>query len=191
MRKSLLLIAIVFTSAITGSAFAQPNIQIYFDDGLTLGSANCPNAPIGTVMDTLYVVANNFDAWISAVEFQVFYPPQLFFVADNLDTPLSIGSSPTGISIAWATPKSCFGSTVLAQVLVIWQCNDCVSIVGGVPNPDAPIDIGPNPGQNLTAARAVEWPNQTTFDIVGMRSLICATVPVEETTWGQIKALYN
>ena len=185
MRKSLLLIAIVFTIAINGSAYAQPNIQVYFDDGLTLGSANCPSAPIGTIPATLYVVANNFDAWISAVEFQVLYPPQLFFVADNLDTPIVLGNTATGITIGWQVPKSCFGSTVLAQVIVTWQCNDCVG------NLDAPIDVVAHPQQGLQYARAVQWPDETTFDIVGMLSLICATTPVEETTWGQIKSLYH
>ena len=183
MRKSLLLIAIVFTIAINGSAYAQPNIMVFFDEDLTLGAANCPSAPIGSVPATLYVVANNFDAWITAVEFQIVYPPQLFFTGDQLDTDIVLGTTATGITIGWATPKSCYGGTVLAKANVIWFCNDCVG------NEDAPIDVIANPNQGFL--RAVEWPSQTTFDIVGMRSLICATTPVEETTWGQIKSLYH
>ncbi len=185
MRKALLLIAIVFTIAITGTANAQPNITVYFDSGLTLAADNCPSAPVGTVPATLYVVANNFNAWITAVEFQINYPPQLLFVGDDIDTPVVLGNTAAGVSIGWATPKSCFGGTVLAKVNVIWFCNDCVG------NEDAPVDVRAHPQQGLPFARAVEWPSQTTFDIVGMLSLICATVPVEETTWGQIKALYN
>ena len=191
MRKSLLLIAIVFTIAITGSAYAQPNIMVYFDEDLTLGSANCPSAPIGTIPATLYIVANNFDAWITAVEFQILYPPQLLFVGDIVDTDIVLGNTVAGITIGWATPKDCFGGTLLAKVNVIWHCNDCVSSVVGVPNAEAPIDVVAHPQQGLPFARAVEWPSQTAFDIVGMRSLICSTTPVEETTWGQIKSLYH
>lgn len=185
MRKSLLLIAIVFTIAITGSAYAQPNIMVFFDEDLTLGAANCPNAPLGTVPATLYVVANNFDAWITAVEFQIVYPPQLFFVGDQLDTDIVLGNTAAGITIGWSVPKNCYGGTVLAKANVIWFCNDCVG------NQNAPIDVRAHPQQGLQFAQAVLWPDLTKFDIVGMRSLICATTPVEETTWGQIKALYN
>jgi hypothetical protein len=183
MRKTLLLIAIVFTIAITGSAYAQPNIMVYFDEDMTLGAANCPPGPPGTVIDTLYVVANNFNMWISAAEFMIVYPPQLTVLGDNFDTPLVMGTTSTGVTIGWQSPKNCFGATVLAEVVVQWMCNDCVG------NLDAPIDVVPNP--SLGFLRAVQWPDTFTVNAIGMRSLICATTPVEETTWGQIKSLYH
>jgi hypothetical protein len=185
MSKVLMTFAIVCTIAIAGSAFAQtPNIQIYFDEALTQAQAPCPDAPIGSVTDTMYVVANNFGMWMSAVEFMVEYPiAKVAWIADLYDTPLHTGSSPTGTTIGWSVPKNAFDGAVLLQVLFVWNCQQC----GGSEN--TPWRIVPNPMTGYL--RAVEFGTNQVVDAVGMLSVICATTPVENSTWGQIKALYR
>jgi len=178
-------IAIVFTIAIAGSAFAQtPNLQIFFDEALTEAQVNCPDAPIGTVMDTAYVVANNFNMWMAAVEFQIDYPlTKVAWLADLFDSPLHTGNSPIGVTIGWNIPKNAFGGAVMLKILFFWNCRNC----GGSEN--TPWDVIPN--SETGYLRAVEFGSNLAVDAVGMRSVICATTPVYETSWGQIKALYQ
>ena len=186
MRKSLLVFAIVFAVAIAGSASAQtPNIVIYFDENLTLSQADCPplGTPHFTEFATLRVVANNFGMWLAAVEFKIVYPSQLSWLGDTYTSDTVIGNSATGVSLAWQTPLNAYDSVVMMKASVAWVCDGCVG------NENAPIDVVANP--NMGLLRALSWPDNVSFDVVGMRSLICATVPVEETTWGQVKALYN
>jgi hypothetical protein len=186
MKKVILVFAIVFTVAIAGSAFAQaPNITIYFDENLTEAQADCP--PVGTPhfteFATLRIVANNFGMWLAAVEFKVDYPSQLSWLGDNYTSDTVIGSSPVGVSLAWGIPLNAFDSVVMMTATCAWVCDGCVG------NENVAVDVVPNP--NMGLLRALRWPDNASFNVVGMRSLICATVPVEDTTWGQVKALYN
>jgi hypothetical protein len=63
------------------------------------------------------------------------------------------------------------------------MCQLCVGIS------EVAIDVVPNPDSGQL--RAIRWPSDEFVTAVGQRSLICTTVPAEETTWGSIKALYN
>jgi hypothetical protein len=56
-------------------------------------------------------------------------------------------------------------------------------------NWNVPISVRPYPGQIFV--RAVEWPNLNIVLAVGMTAIICPTSPIQETTWGQVKALYR
>ena len=185
MRKVLSTFAIVFTIAIASTAVAQtPYFQVYFDQGLQEASADCPG--VG-VLDTLYIAAHNFDMWIDAAEFQVDYTTHLTFLGEEaLNSTLVIGSSPTGVAIAWQQPQNGFNTLIMMQVYVMWNCSDCVGIGG---TPGSHIVVGPWPGK--TSPRAVDWETEEDVDGVGMTSLICAQVPLEDGTWGQIKALYH
>ena len=192
--KKVLVVVFAVAFGLSAVANAQvPNVSIYFDEGLQFTQANCPAAPIGTVAQTLYVVANNFGIWMNAIEFAIVYPPQLLWTGDvdkSLEGELSIGSSPWtgsgtgGIGIAFSPPKDGFVQLVVLEVNVVWMCNDC-----GPANLDAPIIVVPFEASGLV--RAVRFPDLATVIGVGMTSLICATTPVEETTWGQVKALYR
>jgi len=187
MRKALLTIAIVFTIAMTSSAMAQtPYFQVYFDQGMQMSAMNCPPEPLMSVMDTLYVVAHNFDMYMSAAEFTITYPSQLFWIDDTvIGDALTIGSSPLGIGIAWTLPINAFGPTVIMTARVFWNCNNCAGVTGD----GWPILIEPYPLES--SPRAIRWPDEVIIDGVGMTALICPQVPVEESTWGQIKALYQ
>jgi len=185
MRKVLLTFAIVATIAIASSASAQtPYFQVYFDSAMQESSADCPAAPPGSVIDTLYVVAHNFNAWVQTTDFMVDYGTHLTWLGEfAIGTPLTIGESPTGVAITWQQRRNGWAPIPMLQVTVQWQCDDCVG------KDNSPIIVLPNPGK--IAPRVVEAGTDQVIFGVGMTSLICALVPVEETTWGQIKSLYN
>ena len=164
------------------SANAQvPNVQVYFDAALTQTSQDC-----GVGSQTLHVVAQGFGMWLSALEYQVLYPPEVMWLADIADPQrLDIGSSASGIASSWTIPLNAFSSVLVLDALVNWSPTcDCA---GGA----SPLVVGPHPSTG--AIRAVRWPDNVLITgIVGMTALVCpGTVPVEETSWGQVKALYN
>jgi hypothetical protein len=165
-----------------------PNIQVYFtSEWGTYGQTHlqeCPPDPPGTVVGTLYIVAINFNMWMSAVEYQVNYPPQFIWLADNTGG-IDIGQSPTGIATSWPLPQNAFVPYAVNTVTFIYNCQLCNS------GPNIPICVVPNPAAISGQVQAVRWPDGTLIPAIGMKSLICPTIPVEETSWGQIKALYN
>jgi hypothetical protein len=123
--------------------------------------------------------------WMQAVEYQVLYPPQIMWLADNTGTGINIGTSPTGIATAWPLPQNAFSSFAVNKVLFIYMCQLCYE------GNNIPIVVVPNPTAISGQVQAIRWPDGGTVYGVGMTSLICPTVPVEETTWGNIKALYE
>jgi hypothetical protein len=120
--------------------------------------------------------------WMSAIEYKIVYPPEIAFIGDNTGG-LDIGSSPIGIATAWTFPLNAFTTVLINQVSIIYMCQLCVGIS------EVAIDVVPNPDSGQL--RAIRWPSDEFVTAVGQRSLICTTVPAEETTWGSIKALYN
>ena len=139
-------------------------------------------------LDTLDVVGYNFNAWFVGFDVQIYYPPALLFIEDQVDATLWLGQSPEGLAIVWQTPRNGFASEVLLfRSVVIWTGNcSCV-----IPAPHQPVVVKGYPGNvNPTYAR---WPDYVAVPAVGLTSLICADPPisVEETTWGRIKALFH
>ena len=181
--KALLVVTVFVALAMVVAAPAEaqtPNIGVFFDNGFSRMDQDCPGAG---VMDTLYVVARNFDRYLMAVEYSINYPPSMFWVAD-LDLPaLHIGSSPTGITEGFPTPQNGYNALLVAKVVFMWMCAGCTIIT------DMPVVVEPHPGTGFLGA--VDFPNYDLVPAVGMKSLVCATVPIEETTWGQIKSLYG
>ncbi|MCK5407792.1 MAG: hypothetical protein KAJ37_10065 [Candidatus Krumholzibacteria bacterium] len=198
MRMALSGITIFFIlSALAPIVTAQtPHLQIYFDQQLRDTYANCPNSPPGTVLDTIYVVAHNFDAWLNAIEFKINYPPQLAWLGDWLDpSALHIGNSYEGIGVAWPIPFNAFVPNVVLQAMVLWMCDDCAS-----PNMNQVICFDVYPGSGFL--RAVRWPDLELIYGQSGTAVICPTcgswrpcdqlpIPVEQTTWGGVKAMYR
>jgi len=180
----IIVIGLVLMAMASAPVLAQtPIVQVYFDDQFTAAS-DCPPGPIGTVVDTLYVYAQNFNMFMSAIDFSVSYPPQVSWLADTpMNNGLMVGNTPGGAAIAWSLPQNGFAPVQVCRVLVTWQCDACIG------NEDAEIVVGPY--FNQTEVRATRWPDNVLFTAIGMRSLICATVPVESTSWGKVKALYQ
>jgi len=189
MKKILVVVCAVAFCLGAASADAQvPYVQVYFDSLHTESVLEeCPTDPQGT----LYVVAHNWGIWMSGIEYQINYPPEMTFLGDFIDEDrqLSIGSSPTGISIAWKNaPGAAFVSLRLQTVSVWYTCDGCQVQNITVTVVKHPVS---DPTQPNHMVRAVDWPDEADHWGVGMASVICPTVPVEETTWGGIKAQYG
>ncbi len=179
-----LAVVLVALAAVSGPVQAQttPTVGVYFDQAYTVMQKPCvgPN-----VMDYAYVVAYNFDVFLSGMEYMISYPPSILWVAD-LDIPaVTIGNTPSGISMGFgSTPLNGFGPVLLHRVAFLWQCMGCDAT-----NEDDPIVVLPHPVSGFL--RGTDFPNFDFVYGVGMTSLVCATVPVNETTWGKIKSLYE
>jgi hypothetical protein len=188
MKKVLavVLAAAFVTVGAMGVSAQTPNIQVYFDSNLSQTAAECQG--IGAPQ-TLYVVANNFNMFLSAVEYSIDYSglSSLFYLADIPVAPLNIGSTATGVASSWNIPQNAFGPMIVMTVLAQWNCDDCA---GELANQS--IVVEPNPSALSGQVQAVRWPDNVVVVGLGMTSLVCpGPVPVAETTWGQIKSLYN
>jgi hypothetical protein len=172
-----------------------PYLQIYFDADLTEYYADCPPDPPGTVFDSVYVAAVGFDAFISAIEYRIDYTPHFVWLAD-VTTGLNIGQTTTGIATAWPYPQNAYSPLVVAKVMVMWVCQNCTPEFTHVP-------FCAN-GHSLTGyIRAVRWPDNQFIYATNKATCLCPTccgdpcecpsspIPVEESTWGSIKALYR
>ncbi|NIM20512.1 MAG: hypothetical protein GTO51_09825 [Candidatus Latescibacteria bacterium] len=181
MRRVLIVVAALLIMSLGTSIVSAQVPYVEFVFSHRGGSADCPPDPPGTVLDSAFVVANNFGMWMSAIEYGVSYPPEIIFLSDNT-TGLNIGSSDVGISTAWPLPQNAFDPLIVNEVKFLWNCQGC-------PETNIPIPVGPNTATGFL--QAVRWPDNGLVSAVGMTSLICSTIPIEETTWGNIKALYK
>jgi hypothetical protein len=177
-------------------AFSQtPRLQIYFDAQLTQKFADPPYAPPYTIVDSLYIVAEGFDAYLSAIEYSVDYTPHLLWLTD-ITTGLNIGTTPNGIATAWPTPQNAYSPFVVAEVLFLWGFEYCIGSVY-----DLPLCANGHPATG--SIRATRWPDLQLIYATNNAACICPLctgsscvcptqpIPVEDSTWGQIKALYR
>jgi hypothetical protein len=147
-----------------------------------------PPGPPGA-LDSLYIVGYNLFCAQSVigVEFQVMYPPEITPIADLDLQPSFFGSTATGLVMGWGFPGAIGFPTALniATVLFQWNITSC-----GAP---VPIDIKGHPlFASPNFPRYVCLENQLLLhQAVGVRGVICPAVPVEESTWGKVKALYR
>ena len=179
---ALLLLAFSFNIA----SAQTPFVAVYFDQQLQVESSTCPSAAPGTVSQQLYVAALNFNAFITGIEFQVNYPPELQFLGDVYPhVGIPVGNTAVGLRYGFTLAQNGNSAILVAVATVIWQCRNCQ---GGLS--DVPVLVGPHPLSGLLQATSFPDP-EVTIPGVGLTALICPTVPVEETTWGGIKALYN
>ncbi len=185
------LVALAVVAASTASA-QTPYIGVFFDKTGIAMSKDCPGG--GATLQQLFFILYNTNRNVSAVEFKVVYPPELLWLADqDFPTPdilapidrkgTTFGVTPTGVSAAWALPQNGFFPIIIGSALVQWQCSICT-----VPN--SPIDVMGHPLFSVDP-RWVDFETNNLHDAIGLRSLVCAIVPVEETTWGRVKSLYT
>lgn len=196
MKKALAgVLAVALAGVMAGSAIAQvPNVQVYFNPAHTETQAFCPEGGPGTV-STLYVVMNNWNMNVTGVDFSIEYPPVLNWLGETLidpSTSISIGSSPYvagvgGVAIAYANccAQDGFQAVEVLRVNVLWGPCDC----GLGPQPLVVRGYTPLGKNHPTAVRKEDFAE---FSGVGMTSLVCPVgVATENTTWGQVKALYR
>ncbi len=193
MKKALAgVLAVALAGVMAGSAIAQvPNVQVYFDAAHTQTQTQCPGgAPFSGPPVELYVVMNNWNMNITGVDFSISYPPALQWLGDNLPDPLTsilIGASPTGVAVAYANccAQDGFQAVEVLRPLVLWGVCDCNQ------GPQ-PIVVGGYTPLGKTSPSAVRKEDFQEFSGVGMTSLICpGFIATEQSTWGQVKALYR
>lgn len=202
MKKVLaVVIAVAFVSIGAVQSNAQvPNVQIYFDDLLTATQADCADHFVGEQTE-LNVVMNNFNTLIKTVEFAVNWPAggpvsylgDLHVPAANLVLGSSYIDGPgfddvttfrDGVTITYTFPQNAFDPFICMKLKALWLCDDCTAL--------EPFQISVYGHEGTGVVQAVEYQTYNLIDGVGMQSAVCpGIVSTEESSWGQIKALYN
>lgn len=189
MKKALAgVLAVALVGVLAGSAMAQvPNIQVYFDPGHSQTQRTCG---VASSLDSVYVVANNWNMNVTGIDLSIQFPPAMIFLADNLPDPSTstkIGFSPTGVAIAYANCcfQNGFTSFEVLHTLFLWGPCDCSQ------GPKS-IVVGGYTPLGKTQPSAIRKEDFQEFSGVGMTSLICpGAIATEPSTWGQVKALYR
>jgi hypothetical protein len=180
MKTLLAVTAVLAVSLIGTGVHAQtPMVSVFFDQALTRMDEDCPS---GGGIDSAFVVASNFNTFFAGIEYSINYPTTMTWLADYGTPPVTIGSTPTGISEGFSLPQNGFFRIVVAKVLFAWNCSGCTIT-------DDPVIVSPHPITGFIGV--TDYPNYDFINGVGMTSLVCATVPTDETTWGRIKSLYG
>jgi hypothetical protein len=179
MRIATLVVVALMATVVAASA-QTPYIAVYFDQYLTQETKDCP----GPMMDTWYVAAKNFNAFLTGAEFAIQYPAAVAFLGDANTPPVTVGNTQTGISMGFALPANGFFDVFLCNVNVFWNCSSCVE-----PYLNNAVKVVANPVTGFLGV--TDFPQYNAIPAVGLTSFICATVPAEDTSWGQVKALYG
>src|SRR5262245_31213075 len=191
MKRALAgVLAIAFVGLMAAGAYAQvPFFQVFFDDNSN-GSYGETQANCGTVNtpQSLYLVLQNANSFVAAVDYQIAFPAGLLFLNDSYPVvpggSLNLGDSQAGNAISYQLPRNGFEPVLLVTMNTFWTgaCN-CASgpqplVVGGY--------------QGKSTPNFIRWPDFAEFSSVGMTSLLCpGPVATSEATWGGIKALYR
>jgi hypothetical protein len=144
-------------------------------------------------LDTLVVVARNF-GWITGVEYCIQYPGCLSWLADFGVPQTTIGFTPCnhpsgagGISTVFQIPLN--SSPVVPLAIPLPVINKVLFMWGSCPS-DTPIIVSPH--QISGFVRATQFNTNLFVYGIGSTSIICPqTIPNEDTSWGQIKAIFN
>ncbi len=178
MRKSLTIISVfVILAAASSFAYAQaPAVQVVFDQNYVQQTKVCN---LGTI-DSAYVVAFNFNTWIVGIEYAVSYPTGIAWLGDQQIPITTLGDTPSGITEVWQLPLNGFAPMRLAKIN--YFCSMCQD--------DSPIVVTAHPVSG--ALRATRYPDLAFVYAIGMTSIFCPNlIPVQNSTWGEVKALYK
>ena len=180
MKKALLLaLAVISVSSL---AFGQPGgpmgtIDIFSDPALT----DCNVSPAGQV--TVYIGHTN-SSGATASAFRIDHPPTFLFLGEQQAQGLKIGSSETGVGLSYNT---CLAGTFLILTVNYFDQGtgicDWMTILGDQTHPSgqiALVDCDQNSVRYDQGGQARVNPDL---------SCTC-NVPINETSWGRIKALY-
>ncbi len=197
MKRALAgVLAIAFVGLMAAGAVAQvPFFQVYFDDDSngSYGETQKGCGPVAT-FQSLYLVANNANAFVAAVDYLVQLPVSgaMLYIGESRPVvpggDLAIGATPAnnsieGLAVSYGLPRNGFAPMLITTLNTMWtgQC-DCAA--------PQPLAVGGFPGK--TSPAFVRWPDYVEFSAVGMTSLLCpGPVATESKTWGGVKALYR
>lgn len=160
----------------------MPYIAVYFDEALTQQTTGCPGAG---VIGTWYVAAKDFDTMLSGAEFAIQYPAAVTFLKDENTPPVTFGNTASGISMGFPVAQKGGFPVLLCTPQVVWNCDSCMDQY--INNT---VKVVANPHTGFLGCTDYPWFNM--IPCAGLTAYICLiVVPVEETTWGSVKALYT
>lgn len=153
-------------------AFAQQSVMVFSD----LGGASCSWTDAAPALQPVYVFHTN-TAGATAGEWTLVPPASWSYLGESSPFTLVIGSSINGISISY---QACLFGT--------FQLSTVNFFSSGLEGPCTLFGI--EGIQIIDCAQGREFPDGG-HGIVNPDPSCECDVPVEETTWGGIKALYN
>ena len=164
-RAAALALTVLFVAAAPAAA-QNGTLTAYFDPGWTERTGECP----GPVVGSIYIVAENWDFFVSGIEFKVEYPPSMTWLADLDIPPVTIGSSPNGVSIGWPLPQNGFFPIQVMRALVLWNCTGCDS-------PNQQIKVVGHPVSGVV--QIARFPDYALVEGRGRVSVVCPEVALD------------
>ncbi|UCG50537.1 MAG: T9SS type A sorting domain-containing protein [Candidatus Latescibacterota bacterium] len=155
LTYGLLCVAVVSLLA-SVSVASTPTVTVYFDEAMTMRSVD----RLSPGQHTLYIVAEGFDAFLTAIEYKIEYPAGMTWLEDIDMPPVKIGNTTEGIAQAWTKPVDAHSPVVVAKALVRWEPTD---------RPTCELTVVPYPGSPSVRAtvapdhRIVEAKGQTSY----------------------------
>lgn len=128
---TLIAVAVIGLGASTLAA-GTPQVAVYFDEAMTMRSVG----RLDPGLHTLYIVAEGFEADLTAIEYKIDYPAGMTWIADLDVPPVRIGTTESGIAQAWTTPADGSRPVLLARAIVRWD---------GPETPTGEVTVRPNP----------------------------------------------
>jgi hypothetical protein len=167
MKRILIISGLVLflASASLTPVHATGHIALYFDQELTQVWDECPAAPLGSVLDTLYIAISGFSSPIEGIEYRVLYPPEITWISDvTSDRGLAIGSTDYGLSMAFFEPLDAYSPVIIQEILILWNCDECE------PYNTIPIEIAAHPASGSLRAVTTDLVFE---DVVGHGGWVC------------------
>jgi hypothetical protein len=166
-------------------AFAQAGSIGIFGDPAGTNCNLLDNS--GPGLKQYYVVHVNTPG-ATASEYQAKMPTCMVgatYLSDTNLFPVTLGNSQTGVSVGYGT---CRTAPINTQIISVF--------VSGLSTPCCRWYVTPNPNTVSGKIEGVDCAFESTYPtggtgIVNPNSTCQCNVPTEETTWGQVKALYT
>jgi len=177
MKRILLIgVCLVFGASM---AFAQNGSIAVFSDP---GGSSCSWTDVGPAVQPVYVF-HVFSPGATASEWQLNGPATWSHLGDNSEFALTIGTSISGVSVSYG---GCLAGNFMLMTVNFFG--------SGLEGACTLFNIDAAPGK--TGIQVIDCSDGRAFPpggagIVNTDGTCDCSVPVEETTWGGIKALYN
>ena len=184
MKTFALTVIVVLGAANT--ALAQPggNIAVYAD----INAISCDLMDIGVTVCDYYVIHMLAPDGVTLSSFKIDTNHQGTYLGEFSPFPVFIGDSRNGITIA-------YGQCLTGPIHILTVTYLCQ----GLTPPCGYMSVVGNPNGLPPGLKAVDCLFENHLDVQGYTSYInndgscpcMSPVPVHETTWGQVKALYQ
>lgn len=169
MKLLVTALAIVGLVAMAAPVANSAQLTVYFDAAHTVRSMDCP----GPGLQSLYIVLEDANEFVTGVEYKLNLPPQLIWLGDAGTPPVTIGTSVTGISMGFPIPLNGFNPIQVTEVIALWNCTDCAFHNNRITLEGHPLN---NPGGPPQYTR---WPDLSLHNAPGSGALVCELVNMD------------